>query len=524
MEEISSLKRVQVAPDSAAVREQPIQEMSREQATALSHLKIVYPEYQDPSGLFGRIIKVMAYVQEQPESAFHMPVSATREHAIFVTSRDFHIVQKTAGKGTQSTAYFTVSIPMDGGDPKNQLIKTARSPFDPEVERLNLLSPASKLSSKIDHFMGAYGLLQSAPTGIGSAGYIAIFNASSCDLCHIDYRTPRVGVHFVLRQLVDIAEGVGSFHRANMVLRDIKGANLLCNPWEGPGKVTDFGLISALAPEGVKHSTALTPKYAAPFIWDSILGQKYRSIKGKRSCEGGYQGKAADIFALGRTIQLDVINLILRQYGKKYDVVLAPFVDHLLIPETLTGHFSDRELEAFEAVHPGKVFHVGIDPRRGDVLHIFKDAETILNHTLQALGRLKKAVSEKEYLALQNLAQLAMELQNLSKRGLLAFLGADAENEGDVLISAVRERLKVIRDASAPSIPFHLPSLPNEQEAKTGHFAGEATLNIDKTIELSLSESKVSSSKERRHSPSQSEQREAKRAKKNENDTQYLII
>lgn len=455
MESVVSSKRGQGVQSSESVVKREIQ-MSPEQITALGHLKVVYPEYQDPNGLIGRIIQVVAYLKENQlgESACFMPVSATRDRAIFITTREFQVVQKAAGKGAQSTAYFTVSIPLDGGNPKNQLIKRSKKAFKPEVERLKRLSPASKLSGNIDHFMGTYSMLRMSQSGLELAGYVAMFNASSCDLCHIDYGRVSCRAKFITRQLVNIAEGIASFYRADIVLRDIKGANLLCN-WEGPGKVTDFGLVQPLAPEGKKHSTTLTPKYAAPFIWESILGQKYRAIEGKRSCEGGYQGKAADIFALGRTLQLDVLNLILRQLGSAYRIPVAHFVDHLLIPEKHSGKYSDQELLAFERMHPGKVFHIGVDQNGRDHLNIFKDARVVYGYTSQAIELFKSPLSDDEYQMLVELASLAMELQNPSKEGLLAYLGVEEENVADCLISVVRDRLERIRDIHTP-LPFPL--------------------------------------------------------------------
>ncbi|MCP5504895.1 MAG: hypothetical protein H7A41_07055 [Chlamydiales bacterium] len=519
MAESISLKRIQKVPPNPVpdpVETKLMQRFTPEQTTALEHLKVIYPQYQDPEGLIGRIIKVMTYLQNRPGFAFQMPVSATRNRAIFITLKDFHIVQKTAGKGTQSTAYFTVAIPLDGGDPKNQLIKTASKPFDPEVERLERLSPASKLSSKIDHFMGTYGLLQSSPSGTKVAGYIAIFNASSCDLCHVDYNAIKMGGHYILRQLIDILDGIASFHRANIVLRDIKGANLLCNPWNGPGKVTDFGLVRKLAPEGSKHDTALTPKYAAPYIWESILGQKYRMIKGKRSCEGGFQGKAADVFAFGRTLQLDVINFILRQYGQNYHVFLAPFVDHLLIPETVTGSYSDEELLAFERVHPGRVFHVGIDANRRDVLHIFKEPEEVYRYTLAAIEQLKDVIQAEEYLILKDLSLLAKELQNPRKEGLISFLEAEVENEGDALIQGVKKHLVGIREAHSLVIPFDLSKLEAEENVDVEEELDGSSHNTN--IVVSYSDSIVSDVSRRREKQRKAlfDDRDIKRVKREE--------
>lgn len=97
MAESISLKRIQKVPPNPVpdpVETKLMQRFTPEQTTALEHLKVIYPQYQDPEGLIGRIIKVMTYLQNRPGFAFQMPVSATRNRAIFITLKDFHIVQK----------------------------------------------------------------------------------------------------------------------------------------------------------------------------------------------------------------------------------------------------------------------------------------------------------------------------------------------------------------------------------------------------------------------------------------------
>lgn len=451
-----------------------VQPLTLGQHTALTHLQNVYPSYSDHNGLISRIIRVMSLLQQQPGSSLHMPVSLTRDRAIFITEREFHVVQKAAGQGAHSTAFFTTAISMDGSKPKNQLIKVARKSFDPEVKNLKFLSSASQTSSKIDHFVGTHPLFKQTAYECALSGYIGVFNASGCDLSHIDYTSAKLGVYFIMPSIFDMVDGIASFHRADVVLRDIKGPNLLCNPWDGPGKVTDFGLVRKLGPEKQKHDTAVTPRYAAPYIWDSILGQKYRFIAQQHHYHyaGGYQGKAADVFAFGRTLQLDVINLALKQYAKKHGISLAPYLERLLVPSALVGDYTDADLLAFEAADPGRVFYVARNREGKDILHFFRTPEEVYQSSLAATERLQGVMERDEIFLLRKIALLAKELQTTSKEELLAFLEVENENEGDALMRAVRNHLQTIQEQHSPATSLSF----SENKEEQGHSEGATQL------------------------------------------------
>lgn len=446
---------------------QPTITLTLGQAAAFESLKNVYPEYYDHVGLFERILKCAQHMLQYSGEIYRMRASETRPNDFYITGREFYIVQAKAGSGAQSSAFFVVQITLDGGQTKNMLIKTARRPFKPEVEKLALLSPESKLSGNIDHFKGTFKLYQ-------IEGYLALFEASSCDFCHINYQGTFFPVSFILRQLISVGDGVASFHRADLVLRDIKGANLLAN-WEDvpgkhpesrPGKVTDFGLVMKLAPEGRLHSTSCTPVYAAPYIWPDICHQKYRVIEGKRPYEGGVQGKASDIFGIGRTIQRDIIPQILFQIAEKKRILeVKPFLEMFLkSAPLLKGKLSDQELLAYERVNPGYVIHLGVDQQGNDILQIFHNENEVLDRTLRAIDYIQDCLDPHEIEKLRGLARLARDLQVTQKEVLLASLGVSKENEKDLLIQAVIRRLHEINGIShSSSTPVGLFPMPAEE-------------------------------------------------------------
>lgn len=420
-------------------------------APAFEALRNVFPNYHDHPGLFGRIKHFAKLMEEHAGEIYRMEASATRSKDFYVTAREFFIVQAKAGSGTHSSAFFVVQILLEGGGTKNMLIKVARKPFNSEQEKLSLLSPASKLSENIDHFQNSFKIHN-------SAGFVALFNASSCDFCHIDFKKMLIPVTFAVRQLLSAANGVASFHRADLILRDIKGANLLANwneiegkdPEVRPGKVTDFGLVMPLAPEGTKHSTACTPIYAAPYIWENLVCQRRRIIEGKSPNEGGFQGKASDLFGLGRTIQFDILPQILLQIAERKGVLeMKPYVEMFLGSQGLKVKCSDQELLAYGRVNPGYVFHIGLDRDGKDHLRVFKSEQEMYEKTLGAIQMIERFLGEDEIVKFKALAQLARDLQVTRKETLLSLFGVERENEGDLLIQALIRRLQEINSINS---------------------------------------------------------------------------
>lgn len=437
------------------------------QTVAFESLKKVYPSHHDHGDLFARILKLSSVMKGYVGEILLSKASLVRPHDFYISGREFYIVQAIAGKGTFSATFFVVQISLEDGATANRVIKISKTPFEPEKEKLTLLSPASMISEHIDHFKETYKIY-------GTEKYIALFDASSCDFCHINYLKMRTPVSFAIHQLLSVARGIASFHRADLILRDIKGNNLLANwtempdktPEERPGKVTDFGLVDRLSPEGKKHSTACTPTYAAPYIWENILCQKYRAIRGIHQHEGGVQGKGSDIFGLGRTIQYDMIYRMLIQLAGENGVgEVRPFIEMFLKPTRLSGKYSDKELLGFERVNPGNVIYLGLDQGGTDSLQVFLPPDTVLERTLKAIDYLQGHLGENEIKKLRGLAHLARDLQVTQKQMLLEILKVENENEGDLLIKGVISRLEEI-DGVRPSVSRAIEFAPVPEERK----------------------------------------------------------
>jgi serine/threonine protein kinase len=71
------------------------------------------------------------------------------------------------------------------------------------------------------------------------------------------------------RYVADVAEGLAAVHKAGIVHRDVKPANILWDPQRDEAVLTDFGVSTRLARPG---SVAGTPQYMAPEAFDGVAG------------------------------------------------------------------------------------------------------------------------------------------------------------------------------------------------------------------------------------------------------------
>ncbi|MCP5505324.1 MAG: hypothetical protein H7A38_00375 [Chlamydiales bacterium] len=158
-----------------------------------------------------KILQIREQVLKGPGEAKLLNPSATLPQKVIVTKGTFHVVQKSVGSGTFSTAYFTVAIPFSGDVPMNRVVKCSKNSYRPEIKLLDGLSPASKLSRTIDHFIASF-------FDKGKKLHFAVFEPSDCDFTKVDYTIHSAPVFFMCRQLLDVANGIGSFHRRDIIL------------------------------------------------------------------------------------------------------------------------------------------------------------------------------------------------------------------------------------------------------------------------------------------------------------------
>ena len=442
--------------------------LTQQQEKYLESLSKIYADHPDLKGLVVRLEQVRQELLVNPERACVIEESSNVSRKMYVTRDEVHIVQKKAGEGSYSMVFFTVAMLFKDATIVNRVVKVSDEPFDKEVEILNGLSPASKTSNKIDHFIGSFYIPNLESN-------LAVFEPSDCDFTAIDYTKIILPVFFICKQLCNVLEGIASFHRQDIVLRDIKGANLLANI-EGAGKVTDFGYLMKVKPEGEKHDATASVFYVAPYIWTSILGQKYWEYDESNPVSGGYQGKAVDVFAIGRVIQFDIFQEMIKQFGEQYSVPVAHFVDVQNAPRLIEGDYTDEELLEFDKAYPGRVFRdAANDVEDEDRLYIFEDRATALENTQQVINKFRGRLPKGEIRRMEQLAELAMQLQNPSKEGLQSFLGVNHENDQDLLIMAVFQKMKKIKCLAVPSLLFD-PSSPSGEEVPSvviNHSIGE---------------------------------------------------
>jgi serine/threonine protein kinase len=340
-----------------------------------------------------------------------------------LTSKAFYVVLGEAGKGASTTVYHAKRHQLDGGMVAKKVVKISEHGFEDQANYLNKLSPNSKGSKKIDHFDGLFRL--------GNQG-MAVCDPSDRDLNHVDFTELEMPATTVVKWLGDYLEGLAAFHRENMVNRDVKGGNFLVS--EKGAKITDFGLCLKVSDK--EHYTATTLTHAASFIWPDFKAQLERR---------GKQTKAADIFAIGRLIQLDVLNRLIRQFSKKYKLGIST---RGLTPRQLSEDSVEKVRDAHEKY--GNQVITGPSSENGYASFVFRDPQVVFEKCVEAINQLTM-IPSPEQKKLRALARLARELQQPTREGVCEELHAHRfeENAHDLLIQKVVYRLGLIQDGWA---------------------------------------------------------------------------
>jgi hypothetical protein len=363
---------------------------------------------------------------------------------LFLTNTHFYWAFAEAGKGGSTTAYHTRSFPLNGDEVSDKVLKVSRHRFEPQRRSLENLSPNSKTSKEIDHFQGVYRL--------GKAS-LAVCEPSDCDLRHVDYTRLEKPATSIIHQLKHFTGGLGSLHRRDLISCDVKGGNLLFN-WGKPGKVTDFNLLRKISDK--PHPTRVTPVYAAPFIWSSLEAQYHAMTRREPNKGLGLQTKGADIFSLGRTIQLDVLNRLIQQFAKKYDLeIFTKELGYLRLEKSGSEETLDALLSDVENSYEGRVFCGPVSDEYIFRGYVFSAREEVYEKTLTAIDQLEAAkiaeLDAVECAKLRELANLAMGLQASTRMGVCQFLGYEFEEENvsDRLVQEVGKMLGRVQKMKA---------------------------------------------------------------------------
>lgn len=351
------------------------------------------PRYQDdfvqcckglnsPQKLFNKVVELQKTTSF--DRAQHIEASLNNPE-LFILSDSILVALENAGNGAQSSVSRVNRVSEKGSPLRKCIVKTSKQSYDRETILFEqCLSPNSRKDPRIDHILGTY------KTQTKPKKYLAICENSDMDLTHFDYKSMRSPIKFIIGQLRDMAGGLQTLHRKNLIHRDIKGANLLIN-YQGRGKVTDTGLLREDT-FGEIHQTSCTPPFAAPFIWKNLQDQLTRV---------GYQGTKSDVFSFGRTLQYDVILRILNDLSSRHDVDLISLCKD--INASLQYYNSDLD------VHLGRV--ILVERKTSIVAYVFPLREAMYTHTLTAIELFKKYLSPLEFDRLNGLAKLAFELQ-----------------------------------------------------------------------------------------------------------------
>ncbi len=340
-----------------------------------------------------------------------------------------------AGKGGQSSVYFTLQYPFDGGESLNRVMKVSRQPFQRQFDCLDGLSPASKQSPFIDLTKGRFQV---------GKRHMIVVQKMDRDLAHVKWKKYGKPGTQLVSWLEDCLRGLASLHRKDFVHRDIKGANFLVKD-NGGAKITDFGLAGKLRRK--PRLTAITLGFGAPFIWKSLDAQLNRN---------GVQDKEADIWSVGRMIQ-NVVNRLLNQNGVS--------TDGLQSCSRKLAFDNEKSIEKIHELHEKYGDRVATTPMTtAYVSVIHPDRHEALKTSVAAIKQLKKLdASEKEILC--KLARLAKALLAPTRQELCNGLGVSPVSGGqsDVLVQKVLGRLDQIRPEQLENILLQENRSPNSE-------------------------------------------------------------
>jgi len=358
----------------------------------------------------------------------------------YVTQERLFVTEEKAGKGSASEAWFANEIkPLTADEPRRIVLKRSASS---QLQRENALAQTITLSSpskrKKLNFTEAVFHLPEEKACIG------IYEACQSDLNGLTY-SPNTPASQVLPILRDIADGLCEITRQGIAHCDIKGANLLVTQEDG-GSIGDFGLARRKSTQ--RHSTSLTPQYAAPFIWENILDQKYR--------RNGYQGQSADVFAFGVTLQLDVFARMLPQLANHYQIDITNKMNAIKpLDRAVDPKWNDQILLKIENKYRQNFQRIIYRPEK---LVCFKPIQYVLTQILETIDLFQGHINSQEMDKMKGLAQLMHDLQDEDPKNLSA---AMAMKRLDSLINLPEKT----EEEETSTTAVHASAIPSESSS-----------------------------------------------------------
>ena len=322
---------------------------------------------------------------------------------VMVTRDEIHRMGAQVGAGAYGEVFASKAMTLvrkegfSPSRPKAMVLKRGRNSkhsAEEEARKLKkVLTPQSKSSKYIDRYQGVYR------TSLGMP--VSVHERFDRTLDGVKFEHLPMPVSHILPRLRGAMEGLASIHRGGAVHRDIKGPNILVMDGISmrPGALTDFGLL--MEKKQTEHRTTGTVPYLAPFIFKDFEGQIQRR---------GVQTPAADIFAFGRTLQVDVLANMLKKIGKEKGVDVADFMQEIL-PKKIEG--SIDELRSLGEKHPHLAFYNKGAPDKPDSVYLFSTAEHGYQKILELLARFESHFSTSEIQAFKELALITRDLQQI---------------------------------------------------------------------------------------------------------------
>ncbi len=334
-------------------------------------------------------------VQLKNDEAYHL-TSSEQNSQLFILPDSLLTIVEKVGNGVQSSVFRVNKISCQGLPISKCIVKLAKSSYTSELNLLQQYLNADALKSPfIDHIQACYSIKDQNM-------HLAIFENSDGDLAHVDFLKVASPVKFLISQLSQIVTGIKILHEYNIVHRDIKGENCLIN-YNGVAKITDTGFARLNLDKEI-HTTDYTPLYAPPFIWNTFEDQ----FKSR-----GYQGKDADTFSTGMTIEYDGILPILKHYAS---TILSKDLPNSKRFFELQKRIMNARKEVIIKSYEELIALDKINPNRVSIINhialIFPDRDLLLKNTLAAIQLFEQHISKVEFNCLSHLAKLTYELIN----------------------------------------------------------------------------------------------------------------
>lgn len=367
-----------------------------------------------------------------------IPASNTFDCECVLTSQRMHFIRRKVGAGTYTDVFQATVIATEqhevGGvqfSPSNPKVmalkrKKATTTFSPEKRQLE---QAVKEKAGTDYFLDTFKEIH---PGNKFRGYSMNVLYDAC-LTKALFHQMKNPVISILRTLISSTQGLTSFHEKGFIHRDIKGGNILVlteenSSTEPPllssssiaqvkkrnatvGVISDFDFL--IPKPSAIHTTIGTPEYLDP----SMFGTEEMSVYNQK-IRRGMQTPAGDVFALGVTVEKDVLRSFIKYISIRTPV--EKVVDDLMNeiqPKIIKGKYTEEDLKKIGKESRFRVIYREIktaNPMEKLELLIYRPQIDLICKNLKAAClQLEGILSPEEIAVLSQLAELSCRMQEV---------------------------------------------------------------------------------------------------------------